>query len=67
MVIFPTFCQEIATSPTAPRNDTVVVFFCVFIWRASSLNNHLLYIIYKPRGGFLGRFAIDIELRFGEK
>ena len=41
MVVFPTFYREIATSPTAPRNDTVVVFFCVFIWCAGSLNNHL--------------------------
>ena len=41
MVVFPTFYQEIATSPTAPRNDTVVVFFCVVIWCASLLNNHL--------------------------
>ncbi len=41
MVVFPAFYREIATSPTAPRNDTVVVFFCVFIWRASALNNHL--------------------------
>jgi len=41
MVVFPTFYQEIATSPTAPRNDTVVVSFCVFIWRASAQNNHL--------------------------
>jgi len=31
------------------------------------LNNHLRDIIYKSRDGFLGRFTIELSLRFEKK
>ena len=43
--------------------DDIPVVRCII----RPLNNHLQDTIYKSRDGFLGRFTIELSLRFGEK